>query len=70
MITRLFSYPRYLLVIPVPGASIASVAILLYGNLETLRTAGGMLGGEILLKGAKYMVNKPTSFTNRSAFKL
>jgi uncharacterized membrane protein YqhA len=55
MITRQFSYTRYLLVIPVFGTVVASVAILFFGGFETLRTVGGMLSGEILLKGTKYI---------------
>lgn len=58
MITRLFSYTRYLLFLPVLGALIASAVVLIYGGVEVLRTVAGMLSGELLTGGTKPFVLK------------
>ena len=58
MIRRIFSYTRYLLLIPVLGTLVASVAVLLFGGAETLRTVTGMLDGSLLVKGSKPLLLK------------
>jgi uncharacterized membrane protein YqhA len=58
MITRLFSYTRFLLLVPVLGALIASVAVLLFGGVETIRTVMGMLNGTLLAEGTKGLLLK------------
>jgi uncharacterized membrane protein YqhA len=58
MITRLISYTRFLLLVPVLGALIASVAVLLFGGVETIRTVMGMLNGTLLAEGTKGLLLK------------
>jgi uncharacterized membrane protein YqhA len=58
MITRLFSYTRYLLVIPVLGALIASVTILLFGGAETVRTIATVLDADAMVPSSKALLLK------------
>ena len=58
MITRLFSYTRYILVIPVFGALIASISILVLGGVETIRTISTVLAGDAAVMASKAIVVK------------
>jgi uncharacterized membrane protein YqhA len=58
MLTRLFSYTRYLLFIPVLGALVASVVVLLFGATEVVRSVLGMLNGDLMVGGTKPVLLK------------
>lgn len=52
-IRKLISYTRYLLLIPALGALVASIAVLIFGGVETLRIVIGMVKGTPLIEGTK-----------------
>lgn len=58
MITRLLSYTRYVLVIPVLGALIASVTVLLFGGAETVRAIVTLLNTEAGIISSKELLLK------------
>lgn len=58
MIRRLFSSTRYLLLIPVLGALVSSMAILIFGAVETYQTIVSMLDGSLLLESPKPLLLK------------
>jgi uncharacterized membrane protein YqhA len=58
MIRKLFSYTRYVLFIPVLGALLASVAIMLLGGAETVLAVIGTMNGSLLENGVKALLLK------------